>query len=606
MNTTRPLNQRRDAARATAINIIRIKQFPALNGVLVLLVLLCCLTSWGGGNTCLPGWSGQLLVPAPTAGLPGWSVKSDGKAFGSLITAVDSSGTNIQFNWNIGVDGDWVEACYEFSPPIDLSAADILGVTLRGDSNVPANVVGIMFEDTSGVRLHYDLPGQTNGINQVTRWLPELPIPKKAFNDFSGRDITSGNTPALDWSNIQKLFVVVKREQFPSFQGDCGSGRLWIGRLQYDQAASWPRQRAFATIPNRAEIQLASSKAIQYLLTAQQPNGLLTSWREEYPPTAVLYDQALALIALTREGVWVSPHSGSWGRSVALTREGVLANGAPANACALASRKLAQFLVTSQKSDGHWARKWNPSTGAELQDDRWVGDQAWCVMALTEYALRSGNVSARTAAAKGAQWLAGFIEPSGAIQGYPSTEGTVDVWWAMISTLRFSDAEKIKSYLLNSTNVWDADLQYWWSDAKSQLAPSVTMDCATWLSAFARHPLVAHPERGLAALSFVRRTLLTTSDDGSLCGFDAVGPVSISNEGTAQYVASGGKDASVFLETLLVQQNPDGSMPSSPDNWSTDAFHSWLSKMSGVAPTAWLYFATKGLPFPQSQSQLRW
>jgi hypothetical protein len=605
MNTTMPLNQRRDAARATAINIIRVKQFQALNGVLVLLILLCCLTSWGGGNTCLPGWSGQLL--APTTGLLGWSVESDDQSFGTLSTAVDSSGTNIQLNWNIGAvvldqgtpKNRYVQAYYEFSPPIDLSAADIFGVTLRGDSDTPANFVTIMCADNNGLFFGYDFPGENHGINQVTRWLPELPIPKKAFRYFWGG---SGSNPALDWSNIQKLFVVVKPKD--SSHGG-GSGRLSIGRLQYDQAASWPRQKAFATIPNRAKIQHASSKAIQYLLTAQQPNGLLTSWREEYSPTAVLYDQALALIALTREGVWVLPHAGSWGRSVALTCEGVWANGAPANACAVASRKLAQFLVTSQKSDGHWARRWNPLTGAELPSSAplWVGDQAWCVMALTEYALRSGNVSARTAAAKGAQWLAGFIEPSGAIQDCISTEGTVDVWWAMISTLRFSDAEKIKSYLLN--NVWDADLHYWWVDAKSDWAPSVAMDCATWLSAFARHPLVAHPERGLAALSFVRRTLLTTSDDGKLCGFDGLGPVSIWNEGTAQYVAAGGEDASVFLETLLVQQNSDGSMPGSPDEWSTDAF-GWLSKMSGVAPTAWLYFATKGLPFPQCQSQLRW
>jgi hypothetical protein len=40
-------------------------------------------------------------------------------------------------------------------------------------------------------------------------------------------------------------------------------------------------------------------------------------------------------------------------------------------------------------------------------------------------------------------------------------------------------------------------------------------------------------------------------------------------------------------------------MPGSPDNWATDAF-GWLSHWRGVAPTCWLHFAIRGLPFPES------
>ncbi len=38
-------------------------------------------------------------------------------------------------------------------------------------------------------------------------------------------------------------------------------------------------------------------------------------------------------------------------------------------------------------------------------------------------------------------------------------------------------------------------------------------------------------------------------------------------------------------------------MSGSPDNWSTDTF-GWLTKWRGLAPTSWLYFGIKGLPFP--------
>ena len=518
---------------------------------------------------CLPGWSGQLLVPAPGPGLPGWRVETDTGSSGNLLLVSNVSGTHIQLNWSIDT-GSWVQARYDFVSPLDLSAADIVGLTVHGDSNSLPNTVTVMLTDVNGVFYGYDLPGQNGGINQVTRWLANLPAPRKAFRYFWG----GSENQALDWSRIAKFFLVVKR---PGLGQGGGSGRLWFGPIQFDRAAAWPRQSAFVSVDTSSPVaQNAASNALQYLVGAQRDTGLLVSWAEEPGPTAWLYDQSLALIALSRAGVW--------------------ANGTPANASAQAADRLAQFLIPVQKADGHWARCWNPITGLERVDDGWVGDQAWCVIALVDYALRSGNATARPAAARAAERLAGLIQSDGSLQGFTSTEGTVDVWWAMIAALRFSDADKIQQYLLDPGRVWDTDLQYWWIGAN---APVLAMDCATWLSAFAHYPLVAVPERGLAALSFVRRTLLATSDDGQLCGFDGMGPVSIWNEGTAQFVAAGGQDAPLFLETLLAQQKTDGSMPGSPDNWSTDAF-GWLTRWRGVAPTAWLFFALTGPPFPES------
>jgi hypothetical protein len=213
-------------------------------------------------------------------------------------------------------------------------------------------------------------------------------------------------------------------------------------------------------------------------------------------------------------------------------------------------------------------------------------------MALAIYSKKCGDFAAMDSAQLGADWLASQIDAMGKVVA--STEGNVDVWWALVATSRFADADKIKNYLLSETTAWDADLQYWWRGFND---PVIAMDAATWLSAFARHPLVNLPGRGRAALSFVRRTLITTSQDGSLCSFDGMGPVSIWFEGTAQYVAAGGQDAQTFLDMLISQQNPDGSMPGSPENWSSDAF-GWLTTWRGLAPTAWLYFAITGMPFP--------
>ncbi len=187
---------------------------------------------------------------------------------------------------------------------------------------------------------------------------------------------------------------------------------------------------------------------------------------------------------------------------------------------ARAAEKLVSFVTAVQKADGHWARGWNPRTGQELVDDGWVGDQVWWVMALCIYAKKSGHAPAMSSAQRGADWLAPQIGPEGKVTA--GTEGNVDAWWALMSTGRFAEADRIKNYLLNDQTVWDPNLGYWWRGLDD---PMIAMDAATWLSFFARHPSVKETARAYAALSFVSRTLVTSSQDGSQCGFDGMGLV---------------------------------------------------------------------------------
>jgi hypothetical protein len=336
--------------------------------------------------------------------------------------------------------------------------------------------------------------------------------------------------------------------------------------VQYSRAADWPRQTQFETVSGG---NAAAWKALVYIMGKQRSTGLVLSWKEEPSPKAWLYDQALALMALTREGTWQS-------------------SGAPAGP-AMAAAHLANFLISAQKSDGHWARAWNPNTGAELQDDGWMGDQAWCVMALEAYGQKSGSVAAQSAARRGGEWLAARVPPGGmAVDG---TEGNVDVWWALAASGFWTAAERVKSYLL--TAVWDPDLKYWWGGNGN---PFIAMDAAgAWTSSFSRHPSVNQPQMALAAMTFAGKALAAQSDNGSLCGMDGVGPVSLWSESMGQYVAAGGQGSQAVLNTLMAEQNSDGSLPGSPNNWSTT--FGWLSSWSGLSPTAWLYFAVTGPPF---------
>jgi len=509
---------------------------------------------------CVPGWDGVRLIDGES--LSGWTVETDIGASGSVELTEGHDGQGIQLNWNIGT-GDWVQGKYSFPATVDLSGADIFGVSLRGGgaTELP-NTISIMFADANDVFYGYNMEGKTHAVNQIDRWLINLSIPKKALYFF----FSLGTETGIDWTGVNRFFIVVKR---PGAGLGGGSGRLRIDEVKHDSAALWPRQRKLAKV---AANRKAASRAIDYIMSQQRTTGLFLSWREEPSPKAWLYDQALALIALTRAGRWKA--------------------GLPVTEAARAAAQLVTFLERAQKDDGHWARGWNPETGEELLDDGWVGDQAWSVMGLALYSKKSGSTSARFSAQRGASWLAARIDTVGKV--VDSTEGNVDVWWALVSTARLSDAHRIERYLLDPVTVWDAELKYWWRGFKD---PVVAVDAATWLSAFARHTLVRRPERAKAALGFVRRALVTTSADQTSCGLDGLGPVGIWNEGTAQYVAAGGEDAQAFLDGLLSQQNPDGSLPGSPENWTSDTF-GWLTTWSGIAPTAWLFFAITREPFP--------
>lgn len=528
---------------------------------------------------CAPGWTGVVLAGAESA--DGWSVQADAGAGGVLSSTAGFEGQALRFDWNMGA-GAWVQAVYAFPSPQDLSTRDIFGLTLcgGGPSEEP-NKITVMFADASGtVRLHNLTITEVNGgLNEINRWIINMPMPKKSFVEGWGE-------PVFQWDKVTRFIVAVKRPSpSPPEPAGGGGGTLWIDTLRTDRAQDWPRPAAFETVtPDPA----AAARAMAYIVGQQnRSNGLIVSWKEEPDQKSWLYDQAVALIALTRAGTW---------------------DNGPANDAARAAERLANFLKARQKltqeETGFWARGFRTSDGAEINTDTWVGDQSWTAVALSIYAKKANDPEAMLAARRSGAWIAAlkdaFWGPEGGVVGH--TEGDQDAWWAMMAAFRFEDAQSIQAYLLNSApfnpanpydnTLWDQDLRYW---HVSLGQPLFAMDAADWTSAFARHPWVNQPQRGLDALGVVRRTLVTRSNDGSLCGFDGMGPVSVWNESLGHFAAAGGPDAQAFLNTMLSQQRPDGGVPGSPDQWTTTL--GWLSPWTGLAATSWLYFALTGAPF---------
>jgi hypothetical protein len=78
-------------------------------------------------------------------------------------------GQALEFDWSIG-SGTWTQAKYSFPSPVDLSGADIIGLSLKGGgTSEPSNDIRIMVADQNGVFYGYMIPG---GINRVNRSTP--------------------------------------------------------------------------------------------------------------------------------------------------------------------------------------------------------------------------------------------------------------------------------------------------------------------------------------------------------------------------------------------------------------------------------------------------
>jgi hypothetical protein len=121
----------------------------------------------------------------------------------------------------------------------------------------------------------------------------------------------------------------------------------------------------------------------------------------------------------------------------------------------------------------------------------------------------------------------------------------------------------------------------------------ILLDNQTWGAAFLR--AIGRDVDARRALSYARWTLLVDPPRGGMCGFGGFGPFSIWNEGTLQYVVAHGENSQYYVNQIIAQQAADGGVPGSPDDFT--GYKEWLTRMHGVAPTSWLYFAGTGGPF---------
>jgi len=467
---------------------------------------------------------------------------------GTVKTISGYTDTALQLNYNLGsTSGNWVQIRCNFDPPLDLSAYDHLRFDWRGDPDAANSLeIGLTDQVTTTQRIF------ARGYHHATHrgWWGQMVVPFNFLAPWHGG--------TFDPEHVVAFFVSVVKD---GADDTGGVGSLAIDNLSVDNVAARTVPTGFSTpMTNSA----AATAAAQWLASQQQATGLLKSWMEESTCAAHVYDQALALLVFSHEGMWTQADA------------------------------LVGALAQAQNADGSWYKSYDCSNSGLpcVHCHKWEGDIAWAVYALSRYlALGGSHPQARPAMENGAAWLATRLAADGCLV-IDHTEGTIDAWWALQAAgPEYRDeADRLKNCLL--TCYWD-DAMGRFKGGRDWQQPY--LDNQTWGGAFLR--AIGREEDARRASSYAYAVLRLPAQGGQVFGFDGQGgPWSVWNEGTAQYVAVGGQGADDFLRELLAQQERDGAMPSSPDDFGGGGV--WTTRWHGVAPTAWLYFALNpGEPF---------
>jgi len=471
---------------------------------------------------------------------------------GTVMPIAGYSDTALQLSYNLGSgNGNWAQVRCNFDPPLDLSAHDHLRLDWRSDPASGNSLQVGLINPGAGVGQEYIF---ARGYHHVTQhgWWGQLVIP------FSFLDAwTTGTT--FDPSQVSAIFISVVKDPVDDIGG---VGSVAIDNLNAYNVLSRTIPLTFETVINNTT---ASAAAVQWLVSQQQPSGLLKSWEEEPGCVAHTYDLALALLVFPNERLWPQADA------------------------------LVNALISIQETDGSWYQT-NDCVTLVGSGNKWEGDIAWAIYALSRYRALGGTLpGAQTAMLKGAAWLNMRIAPSdGPYTGclvIDHTEATIDTWWAFQSAgpAYTIQAQGIRNCLL--THYWDNTMgrfkggRDWWQPY---------LDNQTWGAAFLK--AIGEDLKARRALSYANATLMLPAQGGQLFGFDGqAGPWSVWNEGAGQYGAVGGEGANDLLAELLAQQRPDGAMPGSPDDFRGGGV--WTTRWHGVAPTAWLYDALNGEPF---------
>jgi hypothetical protein len=234
----------------------------------------------------------------------------------------------------------------------------------------------------------------------------------------------------------------------------------------------------------------------------------------------------------------------------------------------------------------------------------WVGNVAWAVIALQwlyESGIHGNPAILAQSIDRGADWI---VSQVGRIDDHPGLisvglEGDISAYFGLKAAGRNVAAQDLGSSIYQAG--WDP------IEARLKMGAvtwsfGTAMDTAgSWGASLLR--CLGRQDEALSSMGYAASVLPTTSFDSSnpagrlVEGYgDIAGPWTMTVEFGAQGAAAGMLDADHIMREIYALEDDDGAFPGSTDNWFGGIVPPWTTTMTGVAPTAWVYFAQNGDP----------
>jgi hypothetical protein len=330
-------------------------------------------------------------------------------------------------------------------------------------------------------------------------------------------------------------------------------------------------------VSRAADFAAASANAHKWLKSQIVSTGLVDSYRDK-SDICYSYDQAVAAMAFVARGDFAS------------------------------ARGVFDALAQLQNADGSWNHSYACKTGTVLGAQRYVGSNAWIVLAIAHYEKRSGDtVTYHVMGESAVNWMRLFQQGDGGLNGgydangafinWASTEHNEDAYGGLNYFAYPSDGAEVKSFLDNV--VWNP-AQVRWNQGRND--PVDPLDVNP-LGVSALGPAGVHPYQLSLNYAYSHHRNVQTWGRGRnrvpVDGFDFNSDHDdIWVEGTAQMakallLSGWTADSDYFLEQLLKTQSSSGGLPYSVKGTFNGDFT--MSKNEAVASTGWLILAIENI-----------
>lgn len=326
-----------------------------------------------------------------------------------------------------------------------------------------------------------------------------------------------------------------------------------------------------------ADLAAASASAHNWLKSQMVSSGLVDSYKDK-SDVCYAYDQAVAAMAFVARGDFAN------------------------------ARRVFDALANLQNGDGSWNHSYTCSTGSVIGNQRYVGSNAWIVLAIAHYEKKTGDtVSYHIMGERAVNWMRLFQQGDGGLNGgydangnfinWASTEHNEDAYGGLGHFAYASDATDVKSFLDNV--VWNTSQNRWNQGRNDPLDPlDVNPLGVQALGTSGVRPYVLSLDYALSHHRNVQywgkgRNRVTVD------GFDFNSDHNdIWVEGTAQMaktlrLAGLVADGNYFLDEIIKTQSNTGGLPYSVKGTFNGDFT--MSKNEAVASTGWLILAIENI-----------